>query len=308
MKFSHTLFIPTKTGCLIGFLVVCLGFFSAGAQAQAGQESLRLQWQLVDKARPKYLVTGYTLGYNKLRDTGTSPRFFEGNNIGLTLGFEELDSLKKFRFAMEAGFARLTDNGIPEQFLWSGPMFHLQWSQQWMLRKFADRKVQLGLGASVNSVMFFRSNDAFFNAGFGLDNINTLGLSAGLYFPFERMKAKTIDLWLFQWKLNPRKYQLAFTLDLPVATLSTRPEYAYLTNVVDPETITIDTYTFQWGGYQINTNLDFTYYLYNGNAFRLNYQWLALQTSDIFELSMARHRFSVSYLMRLNRINTNERY
>jgi hypothetical protein len=97
-------------------------------------------------------------------------------------------------------------------------------------------------------------------------------------------------------------------VNIPALTISSRPEYAYLTDVINPDINSLDAYSFQLGGYLLSSETAFTYFLHNGNALRFHYRWQAMQTSDTFKLNIAEHAWGVNFMIRLNKINRDERY
>lgn len=287
--------------CFLAMLISVSSFAQDKAERKAQKKALK-------KARPTYLAIGLQISHIKLRDTGTSPRLYEGPRVALSTSVYSEDSLRLSYFYNTTGFSFLDDNGDIETLVWSGVSMEFGVGDMWKLRATRNSKFHLGVGYNVQSFSQFRTNQRLSNAGFGLDNIITLGPSVGVFFPFERKAGWNKKIGFVNVKARPRKYALSMQLNIPALTISHRPEYAYLTDVIDPDINSLDTYSLQFGGYILSTETAFTYYLRNGNALRLHYRWQAMQTSDTFKLNIAQHAYGLNFMIRLNKINRDERY
>lgn len=272
------------------------------------REDAKAYKKALKKARPTYFVIGGQLSMIKLRDTGTSPRFYEGPTAALATSIHSEDSLRLSYFYNTTGFGIWDDNGDIETLAWSGVSMTFAFGDLWKLKATRESRIQLGIGYNVQSFLQFRSNARLSNAGFGMDNLVSLGPAVGLFFPFERKSGWSKKIGPVSLNARPRKYALSMRLNLPALTLSSRPEYAYLTDVINPEINSLDTYTVQLGGYLVSSETAFTYYLHNGNALRLHYRWQAMQTSDTFKLNIAEHAYGFNFMIRLNKMNRDERY
>lgn len=290
---------------LIASLLLLIISTAALAQNEDDPKSRR---KALRKARPTYFVIGSQFSHIKMRDTGTSPRFYQGPSAALATSIHSEDSLKLSYFYNTTGASLLDDNGEIETLSWTGVSVSFGFGDMWKLKGTRARKIKIGVGYNVQSFFQFRTNLRLSNAGFGLDNMISVGPSVGLFFPFERKAGWNKKIGFVNIKARPRKYALSMRLNIPALTISSRPEYAYLTDVINPDINSLDTYSFQLGGYLLSSETAFTYYLHNGNALRLHYRWQAMQTSDTFKLNIAEHAFGINFMIRLNKINQDERY
>jgi hypothetical protein len=287
-------------------------FFAALARFSFAQEINKIEndksiRKEINKIRPRYLVAGTATGLMKLRDTGTSPRFYSGLVTGGGIGLYAEDSLRLTNVHADVGLAVLDDKGTIVINQWTGPTISISASSLWKLKSFREKNFQIGLGYSFKSFTMFRNNEALMNAGFGVDNFTSVGIGGGVVFPFERRLASSKKILFLHIRSQPRKYALAYQAHVPLVNLAARPGYAYLTNVVGPEITSFDTYNWSFGGYLLHMESTFTYYLHNGNAIRMRYAWAALGTSDTFALHIAQHTAGVVFMFRFNKINQNER-
>ncbi|GEM_PF-5816048 len=289
------------------YLIVLMLALCTPGLAQSKAET-KTQKKALRKARPSYLIIGSQFSHIKLRDTGTSPRFYEGPRVALASSIYSEDSLKLGYFYNTTGVSLLDDNGDIETLSWTGVSVSFAFGDLWKLKATRESKIQIGVGYNVQSFFQFRTNLRLSNAGFGLDNLISLGPSVGFFFPFERKSGWEKKVGFINIKAQPRKYALSFRLNIPALTVSSRPEYAYLTDVINPDINSLDTYSFQLGGYILSTETAFVYYLKNGNALRFHYRWQAMQTSDTFKLNIAQHAYGINFMVRLNKINRDERY
>lgn len=286
---------------LLLLLICTTAFAQDEAETKAQKKALR-------KARPTYFIIGTQLSKIKLRDTGTSPRFYQGPRAALATSIHSEDSLKLGYFYNTTGYSFLDDNGDIETLVWSGVSMEFAFGNMWKLKATRDSKFKIGVGYNVQSFFQFRTNQRLSNAGFGLDNLITVGPSVGVFFPFERKAGWRKKIGFVNINAKPRKYALSMQLNIPALTISSRPEYAYLTDVINPDINGLNTYSLGLGGYTISSETAFTYYLHNGNALRFHYRWQAMQTSDTFKLNIAQHAYGVNFMIRLNKINRDERY
>lgn len=262
----------------------------------------------LSKARPRYLTAGSATGLVKLRDTGTSPRYFSGLAAGASIGLYAEDSLRATYVNADFGLATLDDAGKIFIVQWQGPVISISAGTMWKLNIPQLGGLKLAVGPSVRSFTMLRSNDSFLNAGFGVDNVNSVGANIGLFFPFERKFASEKKILGLKIRSLPRKYNLSYLLHAPIVGYSAKPEYAYLTNVVGPDISSYDTYKWGLGGYMLHMESNFTYFLHNGNALRLRYAWSVLGVSDVFDLNVAQHTAGLIFMFRFNKMNRDERY
>lgn len=268
----------------------------------------RLARKELNQLRPSYLAAGNLSGVMKLRDTGTSPRFFEGLTTGAAFSLFSEDSLKLSHFYADVSLMSLNDSREPTPASWTGGAFAIGGGTIWKLKATRNSKINVGVGYSFRTFTTLRQSDDFRNAGFGLDHISSAGFAGGLFFPFERKNAAEKKIWFLKIKSNPRKYSLSYQVHIPLVNMTMQPEYAYLTDVIVPEKNSFDTYSTNFGGYLVTMETLFTYYLYNGNAFRLKYGWTAMASGDTFRLNVAQHTIGTQLLLRFNTKNKDERY
>ncbi|MEQ8712465.1 MAG: hypothetical protein RIC80_05585 [Cyclobacteriaceae bacterium] len=289
-------------------IIILLVLLSASAGMAQDKEEIKAKRKALRKARPTYFIIGPQFSKIKLRDTGTSPRFYSGPRAALATSIHAEDSLKLSYFYNTTGYSFLDDNGDIETLVWSGVSVEFAFGDMWKLKATRNSKFQIGVGYNVQSFFQFRTNQRLSNAGFGLDNLISLGPSVGVFFPFERKAGWTKKIGFVNVNAKRRKYALSMRLNIPALTVSSRPEYAYLTDVINPDINSLDTYSVQLGGYLFSSETAFTYYLHNGNALRFHYRWQAMQTNDTFKLSIAQHAYGINFMIRLNKINRDERY
>jgi hypothetical protein len=293
---------------LIASLILCTHVGIMEAQEVSPKLESRLARKELNKIRPSYLAAGNLTGIMKLRDTGTSPLFFQGLTTGAAFSLFSEDSLKLSHFYADISLMSLDDSGDPYPAVWTGGAFAIGGGTIWKLKATRNSKINVGVGYSFRTFTTLRQSDDFRNAGFGLDHISSAGFAGGLFFPFERKNAAEKKIWFLKIKSNPRKYSLSYQVHVPLINVTMQPEYAYLTDVIVPEKNSFDTYGVNLGGYLVTMETLFTYYLYNGNAFRLKYGWTAMASGDTFQLNVAQHTIGTQLLLRFNTKNRDERY
>jgi hypothetical protein len=148
-----------------------------------------------------------------------------------------------------------------------------------------------------------RVNPSLQNNAGGLEIFNTLFASARISRDVSRLEEKkTKILWLIPWRRIPRRRTLSFQLNAALMNNNYRNGYIYSNhaNITNKPNIVYN-YNFNaFSGYRLNTALEYSIFLSNGNAFRYSWNWDALRSGEQFNrFEMGHHAFQLAFLFHL---------
>jgi hypothetical protein len=168
-----------------------------------------------------------TIGY---RDFATSPLFYRGPALELSIGWPVMKAKSYREFGMNA-LAGLTDASVPDnsEFEVKTPARFFSGNVNYnYLRKteFLSPKYLLYLGLSAVSRFHFRINPALGNNGTGVEAFFNFMASGRIEKDFSK-KSGEGKAWLVFRRKNETNRTLAFQLNIGLLNFNYRPGYAY---------------------------------------------------------------------------------
>lgn len=245
----------------------------------------------------------------KIRDLGVSPIYYDG-----FLGLGQMEFVtKKERFSYSIygtygyGILKATRLSTYQMSIhninYGGDFLH-------HIRELGPN-LQLKAGGSLFGVFNIRNNPSFRNNSFTAESINSLAASAKIEWVIERNGEKRRLLGLVPVKaINPgrRVQKLSYQLNVPFFTAIWSPAFPYLDDFTEG---TIDynrKNEFKLGGFRLSNRFDYHYYLRNGNALRLSYNWEIFKgPNDFGRIEYGQHQVLFAFLIRLNELQTYEK-
>ena len=255
------------------------------------------------KDRSAYIGITFGTGPSSLRDFATSPLIYTSFPKYLAGSFMRVNEYKE----TEIRFSSISDSyNIKvgnENSTSDVDIFNIYYSRLYRFDKIGNDKWHFKLGGLYQLTFDMRNNKAFGNFAQGFDFFSTFFGSVKFFKDVSRTSTKNKKFLFIKYKLNPRKRNLAFRLNIGLINSTYRNAYAYrgLSGVLnDPKLF--DNYEFNlFSGYRMNTELDYTIYLKNKNAIQFSYIWDAYKTGGDFDaLEMAIHTFKMSFLFNTN--------
>lgn len=241
---------------------------------------------LSKKTRPSYLDIEFGIQISTFRDFASSPLFYEGRPIYLALSQLELNAKREsaFRLSYSSGkFGSESSNGQSKV-----KVFALNYLELFELSSINSPKFNLKWGGQFNTSANLRNNEAFGNNSDGFEALATL---------FASIKG-SLDISSNQPKA---KHNLAFGLHLGLINTSYRNGFIYTRQapLLNQDNINYGYELHFFSGYRINTTLDYSFWLKNGNALQLSYRWDIYKTGKYDPIEMATHLLKLSLLFKL---------
>lgn len=219
------------------------------------------------------------------KDILQSPRVYTGMGWSFGLGY---DRIKANRIgSLETNFYQGRARNSLSSLLGanSADVFGLQMNSVSLWRvKAPIGRLQWYAGYSTHGYTQIRSNPELGNSSLGYDAMLGLGGASRLEFPFRLKSDKTYDFWLFKYtRKSYRPIRVGWQVELPLAAVHVRTPFVGVTNTVGNEPLDgllqdlrENTRFGLPGSYlYVRNQLYGHYYLKNGNAFSLQYQWTA---------------------------------
>jgi hypothetical protein len=232
------------------------------------------------------------------RDFATSPLFYRGLGIVLNTAWLKRSEKRERNFRIDLAFGSLFPRIPKSNYIQPGGlalMGHLSFyhHQLWKLNVLSASNYHLKVGSALIITQNIRINSALENNAIGIENISNVMASAQITRDISRKEPK--EFYLF--KLKPVKRELRFLINVGILNFNYRPGYAYAydselngTNT-NPVAWAFSNYKLSMNGWRINTQLEFSKYLANGNARAWSYLWEAAHAKGKFEpFQMASHR------------------
>ncbi|MFN3952323.1 MAG: hypothetical protein ACK4KT_07980 [Thermaurantimonas sp.] len=258
-------------------------------------------------ARREYFSGLFSAGFTTFRDFATSPLFYSGPGLLLSTSAHEKSARHEQQLDLRFGFYTAFD-GAPESSVLSGTSIstlgnvHVYYHYLFALPKISSEAWNFKVGPSLIITQNFRINPSLFNNSLGLENITNLMVSGTATYNISRKQARTLNLYLFKIHLPKRTRELRMQLNTGVLNFNFRPGYAYSYNSeiigteTSPLTWVFANYRWSMNGWRLQTHMEWLWYLHNGNAFSLSYQWDALHAPGRYEaFQMASHNVGFSY-------------
>ena len=280
--------------------IVLLLFIPFWGFSQTNETALpEKEKKIMRKKRPTYLEVSAGINSSNFRDFATSPLFYKG--VPKYIGIErmKMDSLRESEIGLTYSFGNysVTVGDITTQSKVNTVSTY--YSKLHCLPKFCNDDWNVKVGGLFHTTGNLRINAALQNNAGGIELFATLFGSVKVTRDVSRTKVKNKRFIFIKYRLNPRKRDLAFRLNLGLMNNTYRNGFVYSgQSGVLNKTKIFDDYQFKvFSGYRMSSSLDYTFYLKNKNAVQLSYIWDAYKTGgDLDKFEMANHILKVSLL------------
>ncbi len=285
---------------VINWAVLIL-FFAPFAQAQREQKNEK---KADGYSEPEsYLLLSSGGGYYQYRDLATSPLFYSGPGLDLSLAWHREKSKGEKTFLLATSFgipnAQMASNtGFAVK---SSAMFShstLSYSHLHNISKWNKGKWKFWAGGNLTNSFNVRMNKSLGNNAVGIEAFVNLMASfkVGYDLSHERSGTRKI-LFIFDREISPKKQFAHFKLNAGLLNWNYRPGYAYKEmpeldgTKTNPFQFAFAGYDWSRNGYRLGTELSFTKFNVSGNAVQWAYLWDAIHAPGRFEpFQMAMHR------------------
>ena len=240
------------------------------------------------KSRPAYIDITVGIQFSTFRDFATSPLFYDGTPIFVSLSHIDMDANRESGFRLSYAFGSFESEVEHNVAMSKVRTVAINYVELFELHRYSNSKFNLKLGGQVNAIANIRDNESFGNNSDGFEVIANL---------FGSIKG-TLDISRDQGR--PKK-NLAFGLHIGLINTSYRNGFIYTRQspLLNQDNIN-DGYAFQFfKGYRINSSLDYSFWLKNGNAVQLSYWWDIYKTGGADTYEMAAHLLKLSLLFNL---------
>lgn len=235
------------------------------------------------------------------RDFATSPLFYRGAPTQYSLAWAKEEGSHDRRILMkyQSGSYKPKNESIKTPAL--AHSLYLQYSRLWYIGTW--KNTDLRVGGMMDLSGNLRINPSLQNNAGGLEIFNTLFASARISRDVSRKdEKKTKILWLIPWRKLPRRRTISFQLNAALMNNNYRNGYIYSNqaNITNKPSLVYN-YSFNaFSGYRLNTGLEYSIFLSNGNAIRYSWYWDALQSGEEFNrFEMGHHAFQVAFLFQM---------
>jgi hypothetical protein len=230
-----------------------------------------------------YFTLGLLFPRQHYKDYVVSPNTY--NSLGvlpsLAFGFEKRYPKYSGYLNLVAGYQKLNDEaglhfGDPATQLLT---LKFNTSRTWHLAEIIHREVQYSFGYAVNGEYTQRVNEKFGNASYTFDIWLNGGIANRFEFPFSIKTEK--DLWFIHFNQPLQNFRLSWQLNVPLAGIITRPNYAGMTHFANGEFIS--NLTREFGDnlqfvtvnkfIMVQSQVEIVAPLGNYNQLRIAYQW-----------------------------------
>ena len=253
--------------------------------------------------RPKYYELGAGLNISQFRDFATSPLIYSGGAGQFVLGIvrkdQRVESNFSFRFSSgiystEADRREQTPSVVNSIFLIYGRLYEI--------KSLSVGKWNTKVGGKIDLTGNLRQNKYLLNAGNGIESFQTLFASAKVTRDLSRENLRRKKILFIKYKLKPKKRELSFQVNPSIVNSTFRNGFAYIDQAsVTGSNNAFEDYKFSsFSGFRINSALELTRYLKNGNGFKYSYVWDAYKTGgELPKFEMSHHIFQLSLLFRV---------
>jgi hypothetical protein len=280
------------------FILGNLFFYSAQANHLMGDSA---QKEPVLNRPFRSLQFGIARTSSVFRDFATSPLFYEGSPMQYSLAWAKDEGKMERRLSLKYQSGTFKPELEKVKTPSTVSTIYLQYSRLWYLASW--KKTDLRLGGMLDIGGNLRINPSLQNNAGGLEIFNTLFLSAKASRDVSRLNEKSGKfLFLFKYRRVPRRRTLSFQLNAALMNNSIRNGYIYSNqaNITNKPNIFYNYQFNTFSGYRLNTALEYSIFLSNGNAIRYSWNWDAFQSGEKFNrLEMAHHAFQVSFLFQI---------
>lgn len=255
--------------------------------------------------RPNYsqgdfLAAGGGGSFLSLRDLGVSPIYYDGY---LALGHLALVAQKK-RFSYTVfgtyGYGLIKTTRLST---YQSSVHNVNYGGDFLhqVRTYPSN-LQLKVGAALQGVTNVRFNPSFRNASSTVESINSLAASAKLEWFIQRDGPRRF-LWLIPVRKGLRAHKLSYQLNIPLLTGIWSPAFPYLDDFTEGTIDYQKKNELKFGGWRFSNRFDYQYFLKNGNALQLSYNWEVFKgPNDFGRIEYGQHQLFLAFLIRLNEL------
>ncbi len=254
------------------------------------------------KARPNYIKTGFGISASKFRDFATSPLFYQGSILPMSMAFVKSDTLREMEVGGElaAGFFSTNFNEDNSNSIMGN--LNLSFLQLYKLPVLSSKKLNTKIGFMVDNTLVVRMNKNLMNNSLGVDIFSNILFSLKLKKDISR-KAKQKKFLFIKYKKKAKQRNLTFGVNIGAINTTFRNGYIYadqsaLLNKITPFG---NHELHMFSGLRLKTEVSLSRLLKNKNIVQYSYIWNAYKTAgfdDNFEI--AHHIFKISLLFNTN--------
>ncbi len=258
------------------------------------------------KEIPAYIGFTSGLSFSSFRDFATSPLFYTGSPIFISLSRIKADKKRESEFGLSYSFGNYSgnyssyfNNYIVRSQVKTASFYY---SQLYRVNKLSSERFNVKIGGLFNASFNIRFNESLRNNAMGTELFPNLFGSVKITKDVSRRENKDKKFFFLKYRLNQRTRNLAYRLNVGLINSSYRNGYAYFRHTVDYEKEIFYGYQFKvFSGFRISSSLDYTIFLKNKNAIQLSYLWDAYKTGgNLDKFEMAHHIFKLTLLFNTN--------
>lgn len=248
-----------------------------------------------------FMIAGGGITRYKLRDVGVSPLFYEG---WLPVGGISFPSRKgdwSSNFYGSFGYGNLLRTELTT---YSSTVYAINHGGD-LLKKVWEPKQNLNLfvGGAYHGNTNIRNTPAFRNAGSTAETFNTIMVSGRLELLFDKTKDRRRLLWIIPMKPGRRVSKLSYQLNVPLVSFNWAPTFTYLDDFSDGSVDYGQKNEFSFGGFRLNSQLTYQYFLKNGNGLQLSYFWDTYSGKEgLGQIEFAQHQVQLGVMIRFSEL------
>lgn len=249
--------------------------------------------------KPHHLALGLSKSFSNFRDLATSPLRYVGTPTGLHLAWQI--ETEQFNSVLHGQYQFGTFNNAEGAVALSQTrIFEGGYRALFGIKPWSGTQWQTLVGGHLLGNATFRSNGSLGNQGSGYEFFAHLMAAAQVRWDISRTEARQKRFLFWKYTLKPRKRHLRFGVDVGLVNTYYRNAFNYSgqSSLLNAPNV-FDHHEYKVGGFRMNTALDYTFYLQNGNGFRFRYAWSAYHSgyhANAFEL--AQHQFAFILLFK----------
>jgi len=248
-----------------------------------------------------FLIAGGGIARFELRDAGVSPLFYDGWLPMGSLSTRTETPKTSWSINGTFGYGNLFRTELTT---YSSTVYSINHGGDF-LKRILDIKPNLHLkvGGAYNGITNIRNTPAFRNAGSTVESINTIFAAARFEFLMDKTKDKRRLLWLIPLKPGRRVSKLNYQLNVPIVNAVWGPTFTYLDDFTDGTVDYDQKNELTWGGFRINSQLNYQYFLRNGNGLQLSYFWDTFSGKEsLGQIEFAQHQLQAAVIIRFSQL------
>lgn len=268
-------------------------------------ETQNLSRKELRKERPAYLNITAGISSSGFRDFGTSPLFYKGKPLFLSVSCNKIDEKRESEIGLSYSFGNYKNSFNNHEATSVVRTLSLFYYRLYQLNKLSSEKLSVKIGGLFNTTANLRINPSLQNNAMGLEVIPTLFGSVKAQIDLSRKEAIDKKFLFINYKLKPKKRNLALSLNIGLMNNSYRNGYVYSgqSEILNLSSIKyFDHYQFDvFSGFRISSAIDYTVWLKNKNAVQFSYLWDAYKTrGDFDKFEMVLHTFKLTLMFNTN--------